>query len=232
MKKKHIFITGLVLAIALIFGYGYSYNFDYSSARVLWGKDSSGAYLEIGATDSVAGNALPTISKDYAHHEIEKGKAFYVMYSVASLGAMTTPDDMITLDFTTPDTTKWGHFTFAVKGSAGWRVRLIEAPTGGAATPTGQFSILNHNRNSAIASTFTDGSTADQVNYDSTLATGGTTLWDEYMEGSGGPQSGGTGSGARDEIVLKQNTKYQASIYGTDASAATLYINWYEHTDN
>lgn len=38
------------------------------------------------------------------------------------------------------------------------------------------------------------------------------------------------GSG-RDEIVLKQNTKYQLSLYGTDADPATLMMDWYEHTD-
>ena len=168
---------------------------------------------------------------DYEHHEIHGGSAFYLMYSVASLGAMTTPDDMITLDFTTPDSAKWGHFVFSVSGSAGWRVRLIEAPSGGAASPTGQLTILNHNRNSPHTSIFTDGSTANQVNYDSTLATGGVTLWDQYLEGSGGPQAGGTASGKRNEWVLKQNTKYQLSLYGTDTDPATIYMDWYEHTD-
>ena len=168
---------------------------------------------------------------DYVHHEIHGGSGFYVMYSVASLGAMTTPDDMITLDWTTPNTAKWGHFVFSVSGSADWRVRLIEAPSGGAASPTGQLAILNHNRNSAVASTFTDGSVAAQVNYDSTLATGGIALWDQYLEGSGGPQAGGSGSAKRNEIVLKQNTKYQLSLFGTDTNPATMLIDWYEHTD-
>lgn len=166
---------------------------------------------------------------DYAHHEIHGGSMFYVMYSVVDLGAMLTPNDTITLDFTTPNTTKWAHFTFSVAGSADWRVRLIEAPTGGAGTPTGQIAILNHDRNSTKTSTLI-GSAAGNVNYDSTLATGGTTLWDQYLEGSGGPQAGGSSTGARDERILKQNTKYQLSLYGTDANPATLYMDWYEHT--
>ena len=180
----------------------------------------------------IDGGTYALLSMSHEHHETHAGSHFYVMYSVASLGAMETPDDAITLTFTTPDTTKWGHFVFWGNGTAGWRVRLIEAPTGGAATPTGQLTILNKHRNSSTVSTFTDGSTANQVNYDATLATGGTTLWDQYLEGSGGPQSGGTGTGSRDEIVLKQNTTYQLSLYGTDANPGTLYMSWYEHTDN
>jgi len=174
-------------------------------------------------------HALYTI--DYAHHEIHSGSSFYVMYSVASLGAMTTPDDMITIDFTTPDTTKWAHLVFSANGASGWRVRLIEAPTSGAASPTGTLAILNHNRNSTKTSTITNGTTAGLVNYDSTLAVGGVTLWDQYIEGAAGPRAGGTSSGDRNERILKQNTKYQLSLYGTDASTATLKMDWYEHTN-
>lgn len=172
------------------------------------------------------------ITVDYAHHEIHDGMHFYVQYSVLDLGAMTTPNDTITLTFTTPNTTRWGNFTFFAKGSAGWRVRLIEAPTGGATGPTEQLTIKNKNRNSANTSTMTApvGGSANTVDYDSTLATGGTTLWDEYLEGSGGPQAGGTSDGSdRNELVLKQNTKYQLSIFGTDANPAVLYMAWYEH---
>lgn len=176
--------------------------------------------------DSVSGAA---ISIDFQHHELHEGDSFSVIYSVVDLGAMTTPNDMITLDFTTPNTTKWGHFLFSASGSADWRVRLIEAPSGGAATPTGQFTILNKNRNSATTSTFI-GSAAGNVNYDATLATGGTTLWDQYLEGSGGPMAGGTSGGSRNERILKQNTKYQVSLFGADANPATLQITWYEHT--
>lgn len=174
-------------------------------------------------------NALNTIA--YAHHEAHEGNRFFVQYSVADLGAMTTPNDMITLTFTTPDTAKWGHFIFTATGSSGWLVRLIEAPTGGAATPTGVLLILNKNRNSSKKSTVSDGTTAGQVSYDATLATGGTTLWNGYIEGSTSGITGTGFSGKRDEIILKQNTQYQLSIFGTDAEAATLYIDWYEHTN-
>lgn len=171
--------------------------------------------------------AVGTIS--IAHKKSHEGKSFYVIYSVASLGAMTTPDDMITIDFTTPEKIlEEPHFTFSVKGTAEWRVRLIEAPTGGAASPTGTLEILNHNRYSGKTSEVMAGTTPGYVNYDSTLATGGKTLWDEYLEGSAGPQVGGTSGGARNELELKPATKYQLSLYGTDTNPATIMIDWYD----
>jgi len=168
----------------------------------------------------------------YVHHETHAGNRYFCLYSVASLGAMATPDDTITLTWTTPNTTEWEHFTFMAKGTAGWRIRLIEAPSGGAANQTGEFTMRNRNRNSAnTASCIALDAGVGDVSYDATLATGGITLWDEYLEGTGGPQSGGSGSGAREEIVLKQNTKYQLSLYGTDTDPATIGIDFYEHTN-
>lgn len=166
---------------------------------------------------------------DYAHHEAHEGKRFYVQYSVPSLGAMT--GDIITLTFTTPNSAEWDHFVFTATGSSGWRVRLIEAPSGGAATPTGALPILNKNGNSSNTSLTTDGTTAGQVSYNATLATGGITRWDDYIQGSTTGVSGSGNSGKRDELILKQDTQFQLSIYGTDTEAATLYIDWYEHTN-
>lgn len=166
----------------------------------------------------------------YPHHEAHAGSRYFLNYSVASLGAMAGPDDMITLTWTTPNTTKWEHFTFYAIGTGGWRLRLIEAPTGGAATQTEQLAMLNHNRNIATAATcIALDSTAGEVSYDATLATGGITLWDEYVPG--GSKTAGSVGSDRDEIILKQDTKYQISLYGTDADPASLHIDWYEHTD-
>ena len=174
--------------------------------------------------------ALMTV--DYPHHEKHEGDDFFVVYSVASVGALTSPNDTMTLTFTTPNTTKWAHFTFRANGTAGWRIRIIEAPTGGATSQTGIMAAYNSNRNITSLSTIkTIGGTAGSVSYDATLATGGTTLWDEYIHGTSGPQSAGDSGGHDEEIILKQNTTYQLSMFGTDATPGTLKMGWYEHTD-
>ena len=109
-------------------------------------------------------------------------------------------------------------------------MRLIEAPTGGATDQTEQFVFLNVNRNSEnVSSAIALDSTAGEASYDATLATGGTALFDDWIKGSF-KLSGSTGLG-RDELILKQTTKYQLSVFGTDTDAATLHINFYEHTD-
>ena len=170
---------------------------------------------------------------DYAHSEIHSGNNYILQYSVTSLGAMTSPDDTITLTFTTPNTTKWMHLLLSAKGTAGWRVRFIEAPTGGAASATGTLTVLNSNRNSSNTPGLLDlASAVGKVSYDATLATGGTTVVDEYIPGAVTNQSTGVGgAGGRSEIILKQNTKYQLSIYGTDSDPATLKLDFYEHTN-
>ena len=168
-------------------------------------------------------NAVTTV--DYAHKETHSGSRYYVQYGVTSLGAMT--GDIISLNFTTDDSDKWDHFVFTAAGSSGFRVRLIEAYTGGGASATGTKPILNKCRNHQISKPAKTGA----VSYDATLATGGTTLWDEFIPGSTSLVVGSGTSGKRDEIILKQNTKYQLSIYGTATEAALLYIDWYEHTN-
>ncbi len=195
---------------------------------VMRGRISDDNYRDVSV--DAATRALAVI--DFPHHKIHEGDAFFVMYSVADLGALTTPADTMTLTWTTPNTTKWGHFTFVARGTSGWRVRLIEAPSGGAGSQTEQLPILNVNRNSATASAFIAlDSTAGEVSYDATLATGGTTLFDEYILGATtGAASGSAETGSREEIVLKQNTKYQLSMFGTDNTAGTLLMKWYENT--
>lgn len=171
---------------------------------------------------------------EYEHHEIHAGEHYFVVYSVADLGAATTPNDMMTLSWTTPNTTKWLHYSFEAHGAAGWRIRLIEnSTTGGTTGATGRLACLNNNRNSANTSGMIsdgDSGVAGYVGYDASLALGGTTLIDGYIEGGAGPFASGDQKGVRQEIILKQNTNYQLSMYGTDNSAGTLYMEWYEHT--
>jgi hypothetical protein len=176
-----------------------------------------------------ATNSIQTI--DYAHHEIHGGSSFFVCYSTADLGGMTTPADMIQLSFATPDTTKWLHMMFVAKSGGAALFTVTEAPTGGLATPTGTLAVLNCNRNlTATASTILSaaGGTPALVSYDGTVATGGTVLWSEYV-GQGNATAGYTGG--RFEIILKRNTVYAVSLLDTTAITATLFLDWYEHTD-
>ena len=55
---------------------------------------------------------------DYAHHEIHAGSHYTLSYAVADIGAATTPTDIMSLSFTTPDTTKWLHMVVSATSVA------------------------------------------------------------------------------------------------------------------
>lgn len=178
-------------------------------------------------------NALHVI--DHPHHEIHEGDSYSVMHSVADIGAATSPDDAVTLTFTTPDTAKWAHMVVQFKGAGTALCRIREGGTGGA-SPTGRKAAINSNRNSSNTSGLIDieaEPAAGGVSYDATLDTGGTLLVDEYLAGAVTNQGKvGAEGGERHEFILKQNTRYQISIVLAEAVAAGIVAYWYEHTNS
>ena len=194
------------------------------------GKHTSLEQLMNNARDETT-EALAII--DFEHHELHSGDHFNVQYSVADLGAATTPDDMMTLTFKTPNTTKWLHMIVAAVSSSGARFRFIEGGTGGGASPTGTITAYNSDRNNKPASTILNlSSVAGSVSYDATLVTGGTSLVDVFIgaDGLGVSFTGGTARGEQ-EWILKANTQYQLSIFEADNVPGTLQMSWYEHTN-
>ena len=178
-------------------------------------------------------NAIKELS--YEHNEVHAGSHFNLEYSVASIGALESPDDTMTLTFTTPNTTKWVHMMVSATSSSGARFRFIEGGTGAGASPTGSLAIYNSNRNISKSSGIFDIATIptpNQMSYDATLVTGGTSLIDMYIgaDGKGNAFIGGTERGSQ-EWILKQNTQYQLSIYEADTVPGVIQISWYEHTN-
>jgi len=167
---------------------------------------------------------------DTVHDHVHDGEHFFVTYSVADLGAATTPDDMMTVSFTTPSDARL-HFVWVAICSSGARVRLIRGKTGGGVNPTGTLQIYNSDENSTNTSGVTDvaGANETKVSYDATLFTGGVTLIDEYIgaDGQGRTFIGGDTRGDQ-EIILKESTIYQLSLYETDNVPGTLQLSWYE----
>ena len=179
-----------------------------------------------------ATHALTTIT--YAHHEVHGGGTYFVNYSVADIGALTTPNDTMTLSFTTPNTTKWMHFTYYGASSTAAQLMFIEGKTGGGTNPTGTLQTYNSNRNSTNTSGILDvaGANVGKVSYDALVFTGGTTLTNLYIGVDGNPvgRSGGSHA-AGSEIILKQNTAYQLVLIDANGTTATLAMSWYEHTN-
>ena len=167
--------------------------------------------------DSVTG-WLKTITGP--HHEIHEGKSYHVHYSVASIGALTTPDDAIQISWTTPGGPSQMNMVIHAQCGASALYKFTEGWTGAGASPTGTIPAYNKNRRFSNSSVV--------FSYDATLVTGGIILEQEYVA------SGKFGSGeSRDsqEWILSPNTKYAVSMFLNAAEVATISAEWYMKTD-
>jgi len=159
----------------------------------------------------------------YEHHEIHSG-SHYLIDDVVDLAINNVMDIRIT----TPDTTKWGHFTLAIEceSETEWFIYEDVAITtvGTAKTP------INNNRNSLNASglafdMITNGSLTD-ANADTDL-TGATEL--RHNITGAGKNAGVTAR--NNEKILKQNTIYCVRFISNTAGYVNYSFNWYEHTN-
>lgn len=179
------------------------------------GKTSDNTY-QVPRVD-FATHALEMI--DFAHHEIHDGHHF--MYS----DCVELDDDATQVYLiTTPNTTKWSHLSFDIRGSA---ITAMDVYEGTDRNGTTSQTILNNNRNSAITS----------VNTLHKGVSGGTTdglkIWcHKGGSATGASSSTGISSSQDSEIILKQGTKYLIRITSeTVDNLINLKLNWYEHTN-
>ena len=169
---------------------------------------------------------------DYAHHEVHSGRHFHLSHSVADIGALSTPNDAMTISWKTPDTPRLIHLVFSATSASGGLFKFVEGKTGGGESPTGVIQSYNSNRGSAITSGILDvaGANASKASYDATLFTGGAELVAEYIGASGlGNTFSGGNTRAEQEWILARNTFYQLSIYNTANVPGTIQMSWYEH---
>ncbi len=176
----------------------------------LW--DLDGRRITVELVDNISGEIT---SIEHTHHEIHESDTF--RYSDAlTLGSGGTQDYLIT----TPNTTKWSHFTYSVDGTAITTVSLFEASD---KTGTTLQTVWNANRNSAAVA----GTTVHKAISGGT--TDGTALI-TYSSGSATNQSRSAANVSHDdEIILKQNTKYILRLTsGTAGNLCNVFLNWYE----
>jgi len=186
----------------------------YTNSMIV-GKTGDTTY-QVPRLDAIT-HTLQTI--DYAHHEIHAGSHFEYT-DCLPLASAGTQDYLIT----TPNTTKWAHFSWDVEGSAITAVDFYEATD---KTGTTLQTVFNNDRNSATTATVTvhkgvSGGTTD-----------GTKIWCHKSGSSTGASRSGASSETNNEFILKQNTKYLIRITsGTADNLVNLTIGWYEHTNN
>jgi hypothetical protein len=177
--------------------------------------------------------AINTI--EYEHHEVHAGSFFHLAYSVADVGALETPNDMMTLTWDTPSGAKLLHMIFTFVCTSGALVKFTEGGSGGGADPTGIITAHDANRstdNTSIIINIEGSPAAGSVSHDATAVTGGTDLVSMYIgaDGVGLTSVGGEGR-ATQEWVLKAETQYQLSLLEADNVPGLITMSWYEHTD-
>jgi len=157
-----------------------------------------------------ASRALLTI--DYAHHEIHGGSFFSAFYDAdKSIGE--TMDILIV----TPNTTKWAHLVFEVENESECAMGLYEAVT--ASNNGTGLTEFNRDRNSATAATVA-------VFHTPTVSDTGTQIYGWH---SGSGRGNGSNDRAKNEFILKQNTKYLLRCTATAAGWIAARLSWYEH---
>ncbi len=162
--------------------------------------------------------ALVVIPSSHSH--IHDGHRFF--YSeLITLASAGTRDILIA----TPDTTKWAHFTeLSIAGNKETNVKVYEDTTT-SADGTG-LTEINRNRNSGTVNTTV-------LTHTPTVSDVGTLIFEvQFGEATGPASSRAGGAGAtRQEVILKQNTKYLIRITSAaNDNDISNFFDWYEHT--
>lgn len=158
---------------------------------------------------------------DYEHHEIHSGSHFYIE-DVSDIAI----NNVFDVQWTTPNTTTWAHFTFELNCEAETEWYIYEAPTintnGTAMTP------INNNRNSSDTSQMAVSSISNtsvaNANADTQVSAA-----TEIAHGIVGAGKNGGLINRSNEIILKQNTIYCYRAIANIAGYTNFRMSWYEH---
>jgi len=180
-------------------------------------------YAEDGLPLGVDSATGVLMNMNYEHHEIHSGSHYFI-----SDDAVLANNAVVDVQFQTPDTAKWIHFTFQVDAAATSEYFIYEDVTftvTGATLPS-----YNNDRNSAKTSGTTKylilNTSLALANADTNL-TGSTTLVHGYLTAG---RAGGFVERSK-EIILKQNTKYSMRAIALAAGTVSFNMEWYEHTN-
>jgi len=159
----------------------------------------------------------------HEHAKIHGGD-HYIISDVVDLAI----NNVFDIQFTTPNTTKWGHFVFKISAESETEWYIYENVTINLAGTT--ITPINNNRNSANTSAMTVAgiSNTSVANANTDTAVAGALQVEHGIIGAGRD----AGADDRDaELVLKQNEDYTIRFIATAAGYVDYVLSWYEHTD-
>jgi len=159
---------------------------------------------------------------DYDHHEIHGGSHYFIE-DVVDLSINNVYD----LQWTTPATTKWAHFTFRLQVEAETNWYIYEGAT--IAVAGTAITARNNDRNSGNASGMTiagiTNTSVANANADTAVAAA-----TQLAHGIAGAGKDAGNAERSNEIILRQNTIYCFRAIATAAGFVNFRVEWYEHT--
>ncbi len=189
----------------------------YQVVKIDGGADGVSVPL---VSDKSSGS-MPSIT--FTHHQVHEGKAFEIK-EVVDLSINNVRDIIIT----TPDTTKWGHFTFEFDTKVETEWFLYRNPV--IVTTGTPHDIFNCNENSTgvadLVVSFIDNTSVANANLDTTVAAA--------VQRAHGISGAGRSAGGHDhevEVILKRNEDYVLRWIATTAGYVDYHFTWYEQVN-
>ena len=224
MKRKILAVC--LIGIILFLGYG-PVTSEGSTWKLLTARWGSGA----GEIDDIridgATNSLQTVS--FGEQKVHVGSSFGCI-SLVDLANGAVLD----LQITTPNTTKWLHFTISYDTESETLFEIYENVTINMAGTT--LVPIHHNRNktgtaSGIAAgglaSIENTSTANAESDTDTIGVGAILL----ASGISGAGKDGGDDSHEHEWILKQDETYTLRWTANAAGYVDYHLEWYEHTD-
>ena len=170
-------------------------------------------------------NAIRTI--DYEHHEIHSGSHYHVQGFLEIVGA----DDVLDMTFTTPDTTKWIHWTWQIDVEKALAWYIYEDVT--ATNPLSEsMTIFNSDRNSdktsGVVLKYELQADLATANVDTDVSAGTLISFGQIGDDK---RSEGGGANRGNELILKQDSIYCLRAVASAAGYINFNMEWYEHTN-
>lgn len=157
---------------------------------------------------------------DYEHKEVHNGDCFYKTFT-----SELATNGVLSIRLQTPNTTKWSHLMFQIASQGHILIQIRETITDN----FGAGAAFNRNRN------YADALVTTKLESSAGAATAGTVIWSWNTGGVIASAAEGNSPllvRAEEEIVLKQNEKYELRITSlVDDNTVNAYVNWYEHTN-
>lgn len=168
------------------------------------------------------------VNMPYDHHEVHDGDSYDAYVYDADLDGA----EIISISFTTPNTTSYLHMVSSAQNSSTSLFEIGEGATvtAGSGTDRACYNRRRTSSNTSGIKSLAETPAVSKYTYNGTITNMGTTLYQAVV--GTGRFGGGTATRGTAELILKPNTVYSFRLTGiADNGVASIDLTWYEHED-